>query len=90
MRANSALILGRAAAGGAAGQEPVAVEVFGVVKAGDGLFCFDFGGEPGCRGAGVAFEDRDLGVFVLAGAGHDPERLVGDMPGQAPAELAGG
>jgi hypothetical protein len=28
-------------------------------------------------------------VFVLAGAGHDPERLVGDVPGQGAAELAG-
>ena len=40
------LVVG-AAAGGPAGQ-PVAVEVFGVVEAGDGLLGFYFGGEPGC------------------------------------------
>ncbi len=52
------LVVG-AAARGSAGQ-PVAVEVFGVVKAGDGLFGFYLGGEPGSRGAGVALEDGDL------------------------------
>ncbi len=29
-------------------------------------------------------------MFVLPGAGHDPEGLVSDVPGQGAAELAGG
>jgi hypothetical protein len=82
------LLLGGSAAGAAA-VVPVAVEVFDVVELGDGFLGGDFGGEPGRGRAGVAFEDRELGVLVLAGAGDDTEGLVCDVPGERATELPG-